>query len=706
MIPNKLYIPTSTLNFNNIMSSESISPAGFYSVRGFGYKRFEKTELNNLDNRIILYDKYPIFNINDKELENYPMIIEIDTKTINDDIIQKYKEGVYYSEETIYLNPFTTKFFFSNEAEKRSTLSKAEPSIETKMVSLYQYCFAIQPAKGERLNRADADIKDSKNYNPNNIAKDRKINKLKGLLYVYILAANKSFPAQVVTLKKYTKDLRNTLSAIITSPDGRATNKQQEQLNSIYNAINDTFCKAEGFNKMLQEIVEKYFKKDRFEEFIERFGKSWLPKPTFQLSPFFVSNTANIDEKEKTLELYILNLERAINRFTKPKLIQREQLPALQHCTRIDSIPEQKGFVSKLLNEYLEEAYNSKEFIQSRYEFAKSGGKIFKEEIQKDWEGSEYQMYINTLLRNLNEYSSFDIKSTDNLTLKSFAAFCQKGDADIDKLEDYLVSNEIGDFRIAFSLWGIIFGFANMPKTLTNDLFLSDRLDYTSEIYKYIFNQVHGIELNGTFERKQEAEIVTFPSKINERLIEDRIIKNPKINLLEQELSNFEEFTSRDNAIQKEIITKLNESEIYSLADWNDKKIDSIKWSASKGQKKLMTVIAKSRNNAKAKKQPIQQQETTLFVSLPEKDFYKDTNVGSLIENLLPNDKKIKKLFKEDLDWFQDEFKKGDLSSYYGKSNRDNSSVIEAFNRYIAKKKYANKVSIPQIIFKLKELYL
>ena len=123
MIPSKLYIPTTTLNFNNIMASESISPAGFYSMRGFGYKRFDKVEPNNLDNRIILYEKYPLYNIIDNELENYPLVIEIDTKSIVEDIIQEYKDGVYYSEETIYLNPFSTQIIFNNETEKRRILS-------------------------------------------------------------------------------------------------------------------------------------------------------------------------------------------------------------------------------------------------------------------------------------------------------------------------------------------------------------------------------------------------------------------------------------------------------------------------------------------------------------------------------------------------------------------------------------------------------
>jgi hypothetical protein len=106
-------------------------------------------------------------------------------------------------------------------------------------------------------------------------------------------------------------------------------------------------------------------------------------------------------------------LENTINGFIIPKSIHKEQFPALQHY-RIKSIPIPKGeFLSELFNEYLEETYSSEEFIRSRYEFARSGGKIFKEQMPEKWEGSEPQKYINALLKNLNEYSPFEVKNTD-----------------------------------------------------------------------------------------------------------------------------------------------------------------------------------------------------------------------------------------------------------------------------------------------------
>ena len=106
----KLYIPTCTLNFNNIFTTESISPASHYSNRGFGNKRYFKVEANDLDNVVMLYSKYPLFKINDGDMENSPMVIEIES----DDYLKEQfvkvgeKDGIesYASNTSIYLNPY------------------------------------------------------------------------------------------------------------------------------------------------------------------------------------------------------------------------------------------------------------------------------------------------------------------------------------------------------------------------------------------------------------------------------------------------------------------------------------------------------------------------------------------------------------------------------------------------------------------------
>ena len=75
----KLYIPTTSLNFNNILSTESISPKGFYSLRGFGYSRWFTIPENDLEGIILLYESPAEIIRPASDLEDHPLLIEIDT---------------------------------------------------------------------------------------------------------------------------------------------------------------------------------------------------------------------------------------------------------------------------------------------------------------------------------------------------------------------------------------------------------------------------------------------------------------------------------------------------------------------------------------------------------------------------------------------------------------------------------------------------
>lgn len=693
MIPTKLYIPTSTLNFNNIMSSESISPASFYPNRGFGFKRFVKVEPNNLDNRIILYEYFPSFNIIDKELENFPLIIEIDTNSISEDIIQE-QNGSFFTEETIYFNPFTTKFYFREEREKNSTLSISEPSIETKMVPLYENCFQIKSQDTSSNNWIKAEIEDSKNDISKHISKDRRTNKLKGFLYAYLLGANKSVSDDLASLRKQVKNLKNTLSAIVTNLDRKTTYQQEEQLKALYSQINSKFVNV-YLDPIFKERSEKY--QCDFYGILkqENLLDSWLRQNNYLK---YQIPTFRIPEKErvKSFDSYLHNLDYQVatleNRQQKSQ-INISKLPSVQNFRIIDI--EQKEFLTKLFNQYLEELYNSEEFIQSRYEFAKSGGKIFKEELQDKWEGSQSQFYINALLKNLNEYSSFDIKSIKNFTLQSFAAFCQKGEPDIDKLEDYLISNEIGDFHIAFGLWGIIFGFASMPKTLTDDLFSIDDLSYTSTAYKYIFKQVHGIDLEGNIENRKD--------KIT---IERHPYKNESNNILMQEEALNDKYTQDQDIRIKLKKCKLKSDQLDFICEIYNKNNKLLNPAFFNNVKKVLNIRDKKIikiQDALGYKEVIP--EADLFSPKSQTvEFYNHPSAFYLLEALIAP--VHKKKFKIDLDWFQDEYRKGQSSQYYAKRNRDNQAVIESFRRYIEKKEYASQIDIDAMIDLLIKFYV
>ena len=101
----KLYIATTSLNFDTIMSTESISPARFYPLRRFGIPyMYDKVSLC-LPNSILLLDNIPYYNINRDEYDHRPLIIEIDTAFYPDGYFKEIKKGIYQTSKTIYLYP-------------------------------------------------------------------------------------------------------------------------------------------------------------------------------------------------------------------------------------------------------------------------------------------------------------------------------------------------------------------------------------------------------------------------------------------------------------------------------------------------------------------------------------------------------------------------------------------------------------------------
>ena len=59
---------------------------------------------------------------------------------------------------------------------------------------------------------------------------DAYIDRLKGFLYCYLIGANLSVSKEIGELKAIAKVLRNTLSAVINSPEHRPTEKQDDIL--------------------------------------------------------------------------------------------------------------------------------------------------------------------------------------------------------------------------------------------------------------------------------------------------------------------------------------------------------------------------------------------------------------------------------------------------------------------------------------------
>ena len=146
----KYYIPTSTLNISNILSSGSISPYSYYGKRKFGIKSFEPIkECEKFKDQIILFRKYPLFSIiSDKE--SYPMCIEID---IPDNLVVKSNlPDIYYTSKTIYVCPSNVSFVFESEEILNKCLFWIDISDEAKFYDQYKSKFILSGGINETFN--------------------------------------------------------------------------------------------------------------------------------------------------------------------------------------------------------------------------------------------------------------------------------------------------------------------------------------------------------------------------------------------------------------------------------------------------------------------------------------------------------------------------------------------------------------------------
>ena len=188
----KYYIPTSTLNISNILSSGSISPYSFYGKRKFGINTFESIkECENFRDQIILFRKYPLFSIiSDKE--SYPVCIEIE---LPDNLVtQSNILDIYYSCKTIYISPTNTSFVFENEEFLNKSLFWIGISDEAKFYEEYKDKFILREGINETFelteNTLNNLIIEQTSDIETEVVKDRQIDKIRGALCGLFIGAN------------------------------------------------------------------------------------------------------------------------------------------------------------------------------------------------------------------------------------------------------------------------------------------------------------------------------------------------------------------------------------------------------------------------------------------------------------------------------------------------------------------------------------
>ena len=529
----KLFIPTCTLNFNNIFSTESISPKSFYQRRGFGNKRYYPVEANSLDGVMLMYSKYPRYNVGESDLENYPMVIEIESEDYPSGTITKQysRSGVdvFASASTIYLNPFHSKVYFNSYAERQGVLTKAAQSLENKFEKLYGANLIVKPQSRKCFtdnikdlfskNESDEFDWDSSylpleiNTDIGDVEQDRKIDRIRGFFYCYLIGANMTISSDVAELKLLARKMRNTLSAIVNSPSRKPSDLQDESLtndikefNRIYTAIDEDALynsnviemklsnDPSGLNK--QDIIKLLERLGVYDAFCSKLHlrRVYNANDLWKCVEFFTPETYN--SAVETLNSVVRKVElRSIAKGRKNET--KELIQLNKGIVRVVDKTIKAEFYDSLVNSQINnefETVKDENGVEESLAIAYNGGLILQKILGDKWNDSKWSSYINSLLSHLQESSAFDMFSVENDVLNSFAAFCQKGD-NIDRLSEYLIQCGFNNYRIAYGLFGATRGFASLPKTFTTALINGDRNYYKNFVLE-VYNQLFGVNIS------------------------------------------------------------------------------------------------------------------------------------------------------------------------------------------------------------------
>lgn len=508
---NTYYIPTSSLNFNNILSSESISPKAFYAERGFGYRRWTDIPENSLDNAILLYAKPFSFTRPKNGLEDHPMLVWIETE-------EKFPatnvDGVFYCDHTIYLTPWNVRFEFFCEPEIRATLSLSDGSLETKM-NLYNEANCFGVVNKEVVNKnvspsvlVSVDVR----LNREAIEKDIRINKLKGLLYGYYIGAMLSTPEELVTRYNELNDLSSIFSSVLASENHDFTTLQQERAEKI---LRNMQLRIPAIRDLLDDLQSLGLEREKSLYFIKDnvLSKGWNhPGLNSMVSIEQIENSL-ANQKGKDVMTWLKNKQEAwkgemgkCRKLLSPKAEEIIVADGKLKKVAESLLPDSRG--NQLMEKWVNEVFGLPKYVGKitlfKDELSDEVTRKAKEICGDDWDGSPWRAQLNNMRKSVRGGEAYvDWK---NLLVASMAAVLIKGD-DWEQLLSFIRRNSMSDYRIAFAFYGMLTGFANLTRDFTDNLYdISDR-SYVANVYKEIGGQLLGDGFAALCEKSGEDSV-------------------------------------------------------------------------------------------------------------------------------------------------------------------------------------------------------
>lgn len=643
---NQFYIPVSNLNFTNILSSESISPASFYHKRGYGFKRFEKISANPFDNYLLAYSKIPLLDLPVNDRDEFPIYIAIDPEHL-----EKYKFieisnkiNVLLIDGPVYINWAKSSFLVRNKVERDKLKPSYERSLEVKFADRYYSGIRILDGTEDAFIWSPEEINsisDRSTVNETELLNDQLFNKLRGFIYGYFAGKLNEQPKEITRAKVYFQEFINVLSGLMNElssssfdnkkslpKNNSSLNREIQILDDLREKLETLVLNNQDFNPA-KEFKQAFELEDSTIEDLKR--KNYKNQSIYEILLSILKNDlSDQNSSSELLKLLMSKLKRFRDYHSSKDYKDIEELFQIVRVKIKKDIEEMSGQTSEEkvfkslpleigrdmnlnsisvdnFNEYQNKLYQivinellrnstistSDEIGQSRKEIIENVGKEIK---ALNLETNDDLKYLRMLYQSLNKLGTgFKINDTRAVPLQALAFFISRY-SENEKLKDMMDKNYFAQQSLVFGVWGATYGYANTSKFILEPLAQNE--NHLKEVTIYIqqlLNKATGKEKESRpskVEEERPLHTQSWDLKTIGEPVESNGVKT-KLNVFEDFLREEKTFAIREdwiNAVLKcyEKVLRIDyPSSIYEIRAFQDSLDDQKKHLKKFGPKKV-----------------------------------------------------------------------------------------------------------------------
>lgn len=502
----KYYIPASSLNLDNILQSECISPQPFYERRKTGYDNFVVLPQLRGIKQIALFS-YPVcFSINDPNQYNFPILIEVeDEEQLGNNSCHDCGNGVFLCNKTLYLTPYNCRIFFFSEKSYMISIINTRDNLSIKNYKDYRIYSSVA-ALGELKEMPPLSFTVNLTLNEN---RETIMDKERGLLYGYMLGDSLSLTPELAILKYLSQEIYNTIAGIkpYISKDNipaALIERLKSQLEAYQKENPVEKDNIMAFNAKLEKDASRYdIKADNFKELIKSWGDATWQSLYKNVLTSCGRTTLPQAFELRSVEDYDCLLTQLEQNTTLCIAEYKKWLPAPSlSAIMIDSdrvVFANRPILTIVLNYIIENKLTQSELISRRAEICSEIVNLIKDYFinnlgysNEQWNQDAHRHYALSLYRKIKDFSStFSLNEAkvlkfgdEFLALTAFLLYGQS----LDNCLKYIVANKLSDYSLTLALWGTVCGFNEMNRDSLSGL-LND------STYETVYEHLHKTRL-------------------------------------------------------------------------------------------------------------------------------------------------------------------------------------------------------------------